>query len=122
MTKLKGVNKIHNLFVDHINELDIQLQNQINKIKKEYNNNLSNEQNKLIMAICHGECEPIILCHPLWHNRENLVSDRQLNAMYALQSKMKNKKVGEKKNNFDITQIRNITKSVKKELNECINN
>ena len=36
-------------------------------------------------------------------------------------SKMKNKKVGEKKNNFDITQIRNITKSVKKELNECIN-
>jgi len=45
-----------------------------------------------LMAICHGECEPIILCHPLWHNRENLVSDRQLNAMYALQSKMKNKK------------------------------
>lgn len=36
-------------------------------------------------------------------------------------SKMKNKKVGEKKNNFDLTQIRNITKSVKKELNECIN-
>ncbi len=43
-------------------------------------------------AICHADSEPIILCHPLWHCRENLASDRQINAMYALQSRMKDKK------------------------------
>jgi DEAD/DEAH box helicase domain-containing protein len=67
-------------------------------------------------AITHGQAEPIILCHPLWHNRENLASDRQLNAMYALQSKMKDKKA------VHFVDIREFGKRPQKYFRQLINN
>ena len=55
MKKLKELKNLQNVFVDHINELDIQLQHQIKKIKQEYHNNLIDEKIKLLIEICQGE-------------------------------------------------------------------
>lgn len=55
MKKLKEIKNFHNIFIEHINELDIQLQIQIKKIKQEYVNNLIDEKIKLLTEICQGE-------------------------------------------------------------------
>ena len=48
MTKLKELKNLHNIFIQHINELDQELQSQLKKIKEEYNTNLNNEKIKYL--------------------------------------------------------------------------
>ena len=55
MTKLKEIKQLHNIFIEHVNELDVQLQLQLKKIKQEYNNNLIDEKIKLLSIVCQGE-------------------------------------------------------------------
>jgi len=55
MAKLKEIKNLHNLFIEHINELDTQLQLQYKKIKQEYNNNIIEEKIKLLLLVCEGE-------------------------------------------------------------------
>lgn len=55
MKKLKYLKELHNDFVDNINCLNDKLQNDMKKIKKEYQQNVINEKIKLLMAICNGE-------------------------------------------------------------------
>jgi hypothetical protein len=55
MKKLKGLKDLHNEFVDVINQLDEKLQDNLKKIKKEYQRNVTEEKVKLLIAICNGE-------------------------------------------------------------------
>lgn len=55
MKKLKELKEVHNLFVDTINELDAKLQNQLKKVKQEYQKNLIDEKVKLLISICNDE-------------------------------------------------------------------
>ena len=55
MKKLKGLKDLHNEFVDVINQLDEKLQDNLKKIKKEYQKNMTEEKVKLLIAICNGE-------------------------------------------------------------------
>ena len=55
MKKLKELKGIHNVFVDAIHELDNKLQNQLKKVKQEYQKNVIDEKMQLIIAICIGE-------------------------------------------------------------------
>lgn len=55
MKKLKGLKDLHNEFVDVINHLDEKLQDNLKKIKKEYQRNVTEEKVKLLIAICNGE-------------------------------------------------------------------
>jgi hypothetical protein len=55
MKKLKELKSLHGIFVDSINELDTKLQNQLKKIKLEYQQNMIEEKRKLLLAICNGE-------------------------------------------------------------------
>lgn len=55
MKKLKELKDIHDIFVDSINDLDTKLQNQLKKVKQEYQQNLIDEKLRLLIAICNGE-------------------------------------------------------------------
>jgi hypothetical protein len=55
MKKLKELKELHNIFVDTINELDNDIQEQIKKIKAEYQKNMIDEKMKLLLSICNGE-------------------------------------------------------------------
>jgi hypothetical protein len=55
MKKLKELNIIHDIFVDSINELDTKILSQMKKLKHEYQQNITEEKIKLIIAICNGE-------------------------------------------------------------------
>ena len=55
MKKLKGLKDLHDDFVDLINTLDEKLQDDLSKIKKEYQKNVIDEKVKLLIAICAGE-------------------------------------------------------------------
>ncbi len=55
MKKLKGLKDLHNEFVDVINQLDEKLQDNLKKIKKEYQKNVTEEKVRLLIAICNGE-------------------------------------------------------------------
>jgi hypothetical protein len=55
MKKLKELKTLHSIFVDSVNELELELQNQIQKIKKEYQKNLVEEKLKLLNQICVDE-------------------------------------------------------------------
>jgi hypothetical protein len=55
MKKLKELKNLHSIFVDYINDLDTELQNQLAKIKLEYQQNLIDEKIRLLMTVCNGE-------------------------------------------------------------------
>jgi hypothetical protein len=55
MKKLKELKAIHALFVESITELDIKIQQQLKKVKLEYQQNLTDEKIRLLHAICNGE-------------------------------------------------------------------
>jgi len=55
MKKLKELKKIHNIFVDSVTELDIKMQLQMKQIKQEYQQNVTEEKIRLLVAICNGE-------------------------------------------------------------------
>jgi hypothetical protein len=55
MKKLKNLKSINNIFIDSINDLDNKLQNEIKKVKQEYQENIIDEKMKLLIAICNGE-------------------------------------------------------------------
>jgi hypothetical protein len=55
MKKLKELKCVHNVFVDAINELDNKLQNQLKKVKQEYQKNVIDEKLRLLIAVCNGE-------------------------------------------------------------------
>jgi len=55
MKKLKGLKDLHGEFVDIINQLDEKLQDNLKKIKKEYQRNVTEEKVKLLIAICSNE-------------------------------------------------------------------
>lgn len=55
MKKLKGLKDLHNDFIDVINHLDEKLQDDLKKIKKEYQRNVIEEKVKILIAICNGE-------------------------------------------------------------------
>jgi hypothetical protein len=55
MKKLKELKNLQNVFTDHIQELDLQMQLHLKKIKEEYINNLIEEKIKLLIEVCHGE-------------------------------------------------------------------
>lgn len=55
MKKLKELKCIHNLFVDAINDLDKNLQNQLKKVKEEYHKNIIDEKIQLLFCICNNE-------------------------------------------------------------------
>ena len=55
MRKLKELKGLHGLFVDSITELDSKIQQQMKKIKLEYQQNVSEEKVRLLIAICNGE-------------------------------------------------------------------
>lgn len=54
MKKLK-LREIHDVFVESINKLDIELQNKFKEIKLEYADNVTEEKIKLLLAVCNGE-------------------------------------------------------------------
>jgi hypothetical protein len=55
MRKLKELKSIHNIFVESITELDSKIQQQLKKIKLEYQKNVAEEKVKLLLAVCNGE-------------------------------------------------------------------
>jgi hypothetical protein len=55
MKKLKELKIVHNVFVDAINELDGKIQNQLKKVKQEYQKNVIDEKLRLLIAVCNGE-------------------------------------------------------------------
>ena len=55
MRKLKELKGIHSVFVDSITELDSKIQLQLKKIKLEYQQNVSEEKIRLLLAVCNGE-------------------------------------------------------------------
>lgn len=55
MKKLKELKNVHNIFVDAINELDGKIQNQLKKVKQEYQKNVIDEKIRLLIAVCNGE-------------------------------------------------------------------
>jgi len=55
MTKLKELKNLRTMFINHMDEIDNELQSQIKKIKEEYNNNIINEKIKLLISICNDE-------------------------------------------------------------------
>jgi hypothetical protein len=55
MRKLKELKGIHNIFIESITELDSKLQQQLKKIKLEYQRNVTEEKIKLLLAVCNGE-------------------------------------------------------------------
>ena len=55
MKKLKGLKGLHNIFVDTMTELDLNLQKELADIKLEYQSNMIDEKIKLLMTICEGE-------------------------------------------------------------------
>jgi hypothetical protein len=55
MRKLKELKEIHNIFVESITDLDTKIQQQMKKIKLEYQKNVSEEKVKLLIAVCNGE-------------------------------------------------------------------
>lgn len=55
MKKLKGLKDLHGEFVDVINQLDEKIQDNLKKIKKEYQRNVTEEKVRLLIAICNGE-------------------------------------------------------------------
>ncbi len=55
MRKLKELKGIHSVFVDSITELDSKIQQQLKKIKVEYQQNVSEEKIRLLLAVCNGE-------------------------------------------------------------------
>ncbi len=55
MRKLKELKGIHSVFVDSITELDGKIQQQLKKIKQEYQQNVTEEKIRLLIAICNGE-------------------------------------------------------------------
>ena len=55
MKKLKGLKNLHSDFVDIINQLDEKVQDNLSKIKKEYQHNITEEKVRLLIAICNGE-------------------------------------------------------------------
>jgi hypothetical protein len=55
MDKLKEVKKLHDIFVDSINELDTNLKSQLKEIKQEYQRNITQERITLLYAICENE-------------------------------------------------------------------
>lgn len=55
MKSLKGLKNIHDNFVDIINNLNDNLQNDLKLLKKEYQENLLDEKIKLLLNICSGE-------------------------------------------------------------------
>jgi hypothetical protein len=63
MKKLKGLKDLHNDFVDIVNQLDEKVQDNLKKIKKEYQKNVTEEKVKLLIAICNGEGLDLSLIH-----------------------------------------------------------
>ncbi len=55
MKKLKELKDVHNVFVDAINDLDNKLQNQLKKVKQEYQRNVIDEKLRLLISVCNGE-------------------------------------------------------------------
>ena len=55
MDKLKEVKKLHDIFVDSINELDTNLKSQLKEIKQEYQRNITQERITLLYTICENE-------------------------------------------------------------------
>jgi hypothetical protein len=55
MEKLKEAKKIHDIFVDSINELDLKMKAQLKLVKQEYQQNISQERILLLNKICEGE-------------------------------------------------------------------
>jgi flavin-dependent dehydrogenase len=55
MKKLKELKGIYNVFVDSINELDTKLQNQLKKVKQEYQKIVIEEKMRLLIAVCNDE-------------------------------------------------------------------
>jgi len=55
MKKLKGLKDLQTNFVDIINHLDDKIQSDLLDIKKEYQNNITEEKIKLLIAVCNGE-------------------------------------------------------------------
>jgi hypothetical protein len=55
MKKLVGLKNINSTFTAAINELYSNLQNNIKEIKQEYQQNITDEKIKLLIAICNGE-------------------------------------------------------------------
>ena len=55
MRKLKGLKDLQTDFVDIINHLDDKIQSDLLDIKKEYQNNITEEKIKLLIAVCNGE-------------------------------------------------------------------
>ena len=55
MRKLKGLKDLQTDFVDIINHLDDKIQLDLVNIKKEYQNNITEEKIKLLIAVCNGE-------------------------------------------------------------------
>jgi hypothetical protein len=55
MRKLKGLKDLQINFVDIINHLDDKIQTDLSNIKKEYQNNITEEKIRLLIAVCNGE-------------------------------------------------------------------
>ena len=55
MRKLNGLKDLQTDFVDIINHLDDKIQSDLLDIKKEYQNNITEEKIKLLIAVCNGE-------------------------------------------------------------------
>lgn len=55
MRKLKELKGIHRVFVDSITELDSKIQQQLKKIKLEYQHNVTEEKIRLLLAVCNDE-------------------------------------------------------------------
>ena len=55
MRKLKELKGIYSIFVDSITDLDSKIQQQLKKIKLEYQQNVTEEKIRLLIAVCNGE-------------------------------------------------------------------
>ena len=55
MKKLKHLKHLHEKFVEKINELDNEMNDELKKIKMEYQQNVIDEKVKLLLIICNGE-------------------------------------------------------------------
>ena len=55
MKKLIALKNLNNTFIDGFNELYSEVQDNLKEIKQEYQQNITEERIKLLVAICNGE-------------------------------------------------------------------
>ena len=130
MDKLKEVKKLHDIFVDSINELDNNLKLQMKEIKYEYQKNIAQERISLLYAICENEnLDFNVLKHKYLKSKEiSQISEKEIEKLVIINEEIlskieinDNKYYYEAKENGNVYNMTSKIVGVYKNNQVCIN-